>query len=87
MNAPKDEKTLSTGDKQAISWNLVLISLIVTALPYVILVCTAIISPTYFMPFLNNAMGRIILIVLAVWNALGMCFLVGEAKKGTQAVH
>ncbi|PWT99441.1 MAG: hypothetical protein C5B53_05370 [Candidatus Melainabacteria bacterium] len=82
MNNPKDNKVLNQSDSRSLSSMLVLVALIVGALPYIIFAFTFLCAPTYFLPFLNDPVGRLVLIGLAIWELLGIVLLVKAASQG-----
>jgi hypothetical protein len=82
MTAKDAGSTLTRGDEKALVSALVLSSFALAALPYIILAFTLICSPGYLMPFLNDRSGTTALLGLVVWEALGMWYLIRQARKG-----
>jgi hypothetical protein len=82
MSAPVPKTTPNKTDERAVLSILVLLSGLVGALPYLIFGVALICSPAYFLPLLNHPVVRIICLVSVGWEALGMCLLIREAKKG-----
>src|SRR5579883_1796805 len=82
MNSPKSDQALSPNDAGALSAILVVVAVIVGLLPYIILVFTFLLAPSYIVPMLNDFGSRLALIGLSIWEIVGIILLIKAARNG-----
>lgn len=69
-------------DERKVLSILVLIVLVFALLPLLIFGLTILFSPRFIMPFLYDLRGSTCLVVLCLWEMLGMWLFIRETEKG-----